>query len=135
VSFINSCIVNFLLILGKLNVLPICNKLETFGRIFVLERFMNHFSLVCSSVSLAFGENKEGDKWTLMSVSLVDVKGFVSVHFINFLVLSLTIQEKLISLISFVFFWIVWCNNQSNFFLCMKNIFLLNLLNKIKWCL
>jgi len=42
-SFINSCIINFLLILlGKLNVLPICNKLETFGG-FELEGFMNHF--------------------------------------------------------------------------------------------
>jgi len=65
---------------------------------------MNHFLLVCSSVSFAYRGNEEENKWTLMRVSLVDIKGFVSLDFINFLVLSLMIQTKLIGLISFVFF-------------------------------
>jgi len=134
-SFMNSCITNFLLILGKLNVLPICNKFETSGGILVLERFLNHFSLVCSSGFISFWEKGKGDNRTFIRDSLVDVWGLVSLNFRYLLELSLMIQWKLIGLISLIFFWIVWCDNQSNFFLCMKNICVLNLLNRFQWCL
>jgi len=38
-------------------------------------------------------------------------------------------HENLMGFISFMFFWIILCNNHSNFFLYVKNILILYLLN------